>query len=42
MRSPYVQRLVTALALLLTFGIAANAQTNFDKDVNAAIDAGLA
>jgi hypothetical protein len=41
MRSPYVQRLITALAMVLTFGAAANAQTNFDNDVNAAIDAGL-
>ena len=41
MRSPYVQRLITAVAMVLTFGAAANAQTNFDNDVNAAIDAGL-
>ena len=41
MRSPHVQRLITALAIVLTFGITASAQTNFDKDVNAAIDAGL-
>jgi hypothetical protein len=41
MRSPHVQRLITAIALVLTFGITANAQTNFDNDVNAAIDAGL-
>ena len=41
MRSPYVQRLVTALAMVLALGTAANAQTNFDNDVNAAIDAGL-